>query len=262
MELVVADAGGGRGDGGFEAGGVGWCDVLPLRGKRYNSANVYDDALAVMPVTAITKAITTLQAAEQRFNLVRTADPAFFSEWYTDLPEITAAATATLDRIRARYRYHRAQGHLAESLVNLVVLSPLLELAGFYDPPFVMRGEAAVELELTRRMNETTAETLRGRIDFLVISRGLWVAVLESKGTEINVDVALPQVLAYMMTSPEPQRPRFGLVTNGGEFFFVKVMGVETPQYDVSRVFSHLPLRNELYEVLRILQQIGGRFLE
>ncbi len=68
--------------------------------------------------------------------------------------------------------------------------------------------------------NEVSEEILRGRIDFLVVSKNLWIAVLESKGTEINLDMAIPQTLAYMMANPDVEKPVFAMVTNGGEFFF------------------------------------------
>ncbi|MEY3328993.1 MAG: hypothetical protein RLZZ115_1876, partial [Cyanobacteriota bacterium] len=204
-----------------------------------------------MSPTAITKRITTISEAEKQFNLVRTADVNFFLEWTEDSINLTDSEKAVLDRIKARYRYHRANRHLAEGLVNLVVLSPLLELAGFYDPPFQMQGEVAVEVSTSVATNEVSEEILRGRIDFLVVSREFWIVVLESKGTEINLDMAIPQTLAYMMANYDVKKPVFGMVTNGGEFFFIKLNCQGTPQYDISRIFSHLPLQNELYDVLR-----------
>jgi hypothetical protein len=210
-----------------------------------------------MSQTAITKRITTISEAERQFNLVRTADLNFFPEWRENLSDLTDTEKAVLDRIKARYRYHRAKGHLAEGLVNLVVLSPLLELAGFYDPPFQMEGEVAVEVSTSVATSEVSEEILRGRIDFLVVSKELWIVVLESKGTEINLDMAIPQTLAYMMANPDAEKPVFGMVTNGGEFFFLKLNRQGKPQYDISRIFSHLPLQNELYDVLQILKSLG-----
>ncbi len=210
-----------------------------------------------MSQTAITKRITTVSEAEKQFNLVRTADINFFPEWRENLLELTDAEKAVLDRIKARYRYHRAKGHLAEGLVNLLVLSPLLELAGFYDPPFQMEGEVAVEVNISVATSEISEEILRGRIDFLVVSRNLWIAVFESKGTEISLDMAIPQTLAYMMANPDVQKSVFAMATNGGEFFFLKLNRQGTPQYDISRIFSHLPLQNELYDVLKILKRLG-----
>lgn len=215
-----------------------------------------------MSQTAITKRITTISEAEKQFNLIRTADVNFFLEWTEDSINLTDSEKAVLDRIKARYRYHRANGHLAEGLVNLVVLSPLLELAGFYDPPFQMQGEVAVEVSTSVATNEVSEEILRGRIDFLVISRGLWIVVLESKGTEINLDMAIPQTLAYMTANSDVKQPVFGMVTNGGEFFFIKLNRQGTPQYDISRIFSLLPLQNELYDVLKILKRLGNNITE
>jgi hypothetical protein len=211
-----------------------------------------------MTVTAITKKITTIGEAERQFNLVRTADVNFFPEWQENLADLTDAEKAVLDRVKARYRYHRANGHLAEGLVNLLVLSPLLELAGFYDPPFQIQGEVTVEVSISVATSEVSEEILRGRIDFLVVSKGLWIAVLESKGTEINLDMAIPQTLAYMMANPHAEKPLFAMVTNGGEFFFIKLNLEGTPQYDISRIFSLLPLQNELYDVLKVLKRLGN----
>jgi hypothetical protein len=53
---------------------------------------------------------------------------------------------ATLDRIRQRYLYHRNRNKLPEETIKLTVVSPLLELAGLYDPPFELQTEVPVEL--------------------------------------------------------------------------------------------------------------------
>jgi hypothetical protein len=208
--------------------------------------------------TAITRRITTLKKAEVQFNLLPTTDVNFFPEWREDLPTITEIEKTVLDRIRDRYCYHRASGNLAESLVNLVVLSPLLELAGFYDVPFQIKGEVPIEVSVISPISETESELLRGRLNFLVVSNQLWIVVLESKGTELNLDIAIPQTLAYMMANPQSEYPTFAMITNGGEFFFIKVIKQGTPQYDISRIFSHLSLNNEFYEVLRILKKISN----
>lgn len=209
-----------------------------------------------MSLTAITQKITTIREAEHHFNLVQTVDPNFFTEWQVDLPELTETEKTELDRIRARYRYYCSQGHLAEGLVDLVVLSPLLELAGFYDPPFQMKAEVAIEVNTYVSTSEVSEEVLRGRIDFLVISQGIWIAVLESKSSQLNLDTAIPQTLAYMMANSHPEKPAFAMVTNGGEFFFLKLSSQGMPQYDISRSFSLLPLQNELCEVLRVLKNL------
>ena len=205
--------------------------------------------------TAITEAITTLAEAESRFNLRRTEDEQFFPEWSEDLPSLTDAEKSYLDLVRRRYLYHRTDGTLTEGTVTLLVSSPLLERAGFYDHPFKMGAEASVEIVLDR--DDEDIETLRGRTDVLVLQNRLWVVVLESKRTTISATTALPQTLAYMMSNPYPDQPVFGMVTNGDEIFFVKLSQQGTPEYDISDVFALLPLRNKLYNVLQILKRIG-----
>ncbi|MDZ7963842.1 MAG: type I restriction enzyme HsdR N-terminal domain-containing protein [Nostoc sp. DedSLP03] len=200
---------------------------------------------------AITEAITTLEDAENRFGFVRVENEQFFPEWYEGLSEITEAEKASVDVVRRRYLYHRAGGDLLEGTVILLV-SPILALSGFYDPPFRIKAESPVELIL-----DDGEETLRGRIDVLVLQDRLWVMVLESKKTTLSVWSAVPQALAYMMVNPNPNKPVFGMVTNGDDILFIKVTQTNTPQYDLSRVFAPFTSARELYAILQILKRIG-----
>ncbi len=201
---------------------------------------------------AITEAITTLQDAENRFGFVRVEDQNFFSEWYEGLPEIIEVEKASVDVVRRRYLYHRSGGDLLEGTVILLLVSPILALSGFYDPPFRIKAESSVELVL-----DDGEEILRGRIDVLVLQEQLWVMVLESKKTTLSVWSAVPQALAYMMANPNPSKPVFGMVTNGDDILFVKVTQTNTPQYNLSRVFAPFASTRELYTVLQILKRIG-----
>ncbi len=201
---------------------------------------------------AITKVITTLNEAEAKFNLRRTEDDRFFTEWFKGLPELTDSEKTSLDRVKDRYRYHRDDGPLAEGVVNIIVVSPLLELAGFYDPPFRIRAERPVEIAI-----DVGEEVLQGRLDFLVVQDQFWSVVIESKRAGFDMELAIPQTLAYMVASPNSDRPVFGMVTNGGEFFFIKLTQQGIPQYDISDVYSLLPRQNKLFEVLGTLKRIG-----
>ncbi|MEM6425998.1 MAG: hypothetical protein AAF728_12705 [Cyanobacteria bacterium P01_D01_bin.128] len=87
---------------------------------------------------------------------------------------------------------------LLEETIRLVILSPLLELAGFYSTPYKFRAEVPVEIEA----QGDNDEILRGRIDGLALLERLWVVVLEAKKTTFDLEVALPQTLAYMTASP------------------------------------------------------------
>lgn len=205
----------------------------------------------------ITDTIKSLNDLHVRCNLRQADDDRFFSEWVEDLPDLDEREHAGIKRIKQRYDYHRFDGLLLEGTINLVVVSPLLELAGFLDPPFRLRSPYGIALEL-----DDPEETIRGFIDVLVVQEQLWILVVESKRTSIPVPAALPQLLAYMLASPQSGSPSFGMATNGDEFVFLKLSQGDEPQYDASRTFSLFPRRHELGEVLRILKRLGQVVLE
>ncbi|MEG4306413.1 type I restriction endonuclease [Microcoleus sp. D3_18a_C4] len=203
-------------------------------------------------VIAVTEAIKSLAEAESRLNLSRTEDEAFFTEWQTQLPSLSDSEQTALDTLRRRLLYHRADGELLEGAVTLLVASPLLELAGFYDPPFRMKAEAAIEIAI-----DDGEETLRGRIDILILPWQLWVMVLECKKTTISTRSALPQALAYMMANPDLDKPRFGMLTNGDDVLFVKLRAQPTAEYGLSRAFSIYTVRSELRSAFQVLKHLG-----
>ena len=208
-----------------------------------------------MSSTAITEAIKTLAEAERIFNLQRTEDEAFFLEWQTNLPNLSDAEKTELNQLRKRYLYQRSQSHLLEQTVMLLFASPLLAIAGFYDPPFQVRAEESVQINLA-----DSEEILQGRIDVLVLSNQLWVVVLESKKTAISVLSALPQTLAYLMANTQPAKPSFAMMTNSDDVLFVKLVLENNRQYSISRVFSAFVSNQELYSVLQILKSISKGF--
>lgn len=202
-------------------------------------------------VLAITEYIDSLAEAETRFGLSRNDESSFFTEWSSDLPELTKSEKERLDLIKQRYLYHRQYGHLLEGVVNFIAIAPLLELAGFYDPPFRLRSEVSVRLEIEDR----DKKVYQGRIDSLIIQENLWIILVEAKRTSFSIEVALPQALAYMSANPQSQRASFGLVSNGAYSMFVKL---DRSQYSFSQDFSLNRQQNELYDVLRILNRLKG----
>jgi hypothetical protein len=203
-----------------------------------------------MVQVAVKQVVKTLSDVHGQFGLSRSPRDDFFPEW-TNRSDLQESDRFHLDQIRQRFRYQREMGQVAEGAVNAIVVSRLLELAGFYDPPFRMTSERSVEIS-TRSENMT----LRGRIDFLVLQDQFWQAVVESKETEFDVEVGIPQILAYMMGAPAEQSIVFGMVTNGSNFIFIKLQR-DVQQYDFSDSFSMLSRANCLYPVLQILKQIG-----
>jgi hypothetical protein len=203
----------------------------------------------VVQVLAVTDYIDSLAEVETQFKLSRNNDPLFFTEYSRDLPELSVAEQQRLDLIKQRYLYHRQYEHLLEGAVNFIVIAPLLEMAGFYDPPFHLRSEASIQLEL----EDENDKIYRGRIDSLILQEHLWIILVESKRTSFSADVALPQAIAYMAANPHRDRSTFGLVSNGAYSIFVKL---DRSQYGFSEDFSLNRQQNELYDVLRVLNRL------
>lgn len=205
----------------------------------------------MVQVLGITDYIDSLAEAETRFGLSCNNESSFFTEWSSDLPELTESEKERLDLIKQRYLYHRQYGHLLEGVVNFIVIAPLLELAGFYDPPFRLRSEVSVRLEIEDR----DKKVYQGRIDSLIVQENFWIILVEAKRTSFSIEVALPQALAYMSANAQPQKASFGLVSNGAYSMFVKL---DRSQYSFSQDFSLNRQQNELYDVLRILNRLKG----
>ena len=97
---------------------------------------------------AVTEAITDLNEAHRKFNLSRTGGPAFFPEWRLDLPTLTEAEKAAVDRYRDRYLDYAAEGSISEGTINVIMVAPLLELLGLCDSPYRIRGERYVQIAI------------------------------------------------------------------------------------------------------------------
>ena len=189
---------------------------------------------------------------EAKFSLQQTDNEAFFSEWWENLPEISDLEKQYLDRVKSHFLRLVKHPPLSEATVKLVVLSPLLSLAGFYDEPFFIRSESSIEITV-----EDEETIIRGRIDVLVIQQQLWLLVIESKKPTFSLLEAIPQALTYLLANPHPIKPVFGLVMNGSDFIFIKFSQINQPQYALSDQFTLLKRENELYQVFRILKKLS-----
>ncbi|MEM8640093.1 MAG: type I restriction endonuclease [Cyanobacteria bacterium P01_G01_bin.54] len=212
----------------------------------------------MMPITTLPAQTLSLAAVEAKLGLMQVEevdiDPlAWFPEWQGELPQLPEAQRQILDNAKRQFRY-LLKYPLNEETVKLVVLSPLLAVAGFYEPPFRIASEPPVEL-----MVEDGEQLIRGKIDVLVLHQALWVLVIESKRKQLNVIEALPQALTYMMANPDLEQPRFGLITNGSEFIFIKLAQAEAWRYGFSKMFSLFNPGNELSEVCGVLRVLGRR---
>lgn len=202
---------------------------------------------------AVTDRIKSFKDLKRSFNLEQSKDPSFVSELSEGLQDLTTEEKSGVGKIKKRFDYHREDGFLLEGTVNLLVVSPLLELAGFLDEPYQIRSPFGIEIVI-----DDTVETLKGFIDTLVVNNNFWVLSFESKRSAIPVGVALPQLFAYMLAQPRQSAKAFGLATNGDEFIFLKLdFSTQQPSYGFSRAYSLLPVNHELDIVLKIFKRLG-----
>jgi len=209
--------------------------------------------------------VQTLQASrlnlydvKAQFHIRQVQADRFFTQLLQDAPALSDLEKQILDRTKQQYLY-LAERPLLEVTVKMVTLSPLLSLAGFYEPPFYTTLEESIEV-----VSQDGAETVRGQIDVLVLQNALWVVVIEAKSIQYDVMMALPQALTYMISSPQrsPDKDLFGIITNGREFRFIKLNSEAELTYTLSKVFSLSETENHLYDVLQTLKAIAQIILD
>ncbi len=196
----------------------------------------------------------TIYELEQAFGLQQVEDVAFFGEWQENLPPLTTAEQQRLERVRAAY-INLERRSMLENTVKLAILAPLLDLAGFFLPPFYVDTEKEVQI-----VAEDAGVQLRGRLDVLVLNDQFWVLVIEAKRAEFSLKVGIPQALAYMLAAPQSGKPLYGLVTNGNSFMFLKIVWQSQPLYARSKEFllnQDQGLEKTLQIMKRLVQSIA-----
>ncbi len=193
----------------------------------------------------------TLHDVKTKFSLQLAESEEFFREWIDDLPEITEVEKRYLDKVKAGYT-NSADYPMIEDTVKMVVLAPLLFLADFYLNPFHIEAEKSVEL-----VTVDDNILVRGSIDILLLIESFWVVVIEAKRAQYSLEAGLPQLLCYMLSNPNPDRPTFALLTNGSNFRFIKLIQQDTSQYALSYEFV-IDRANDFYEVFRVLKRLSG----
>ncbi|HEY9879458.1 MAG TPA: type I restriction enzyme HsdR N-terminal domain-containing protein [Leptolyngbyaceae cyanobacterium] len=203
-------------------------------------------------VQAIPATEVTLRDLKQTFGLQQVQDPAFFPEWAETHADLSDTERQLLDRVKANFVSLMEDPPMLENSVKMVVLAPLLDLAGFYHKPFRIETETSLEIE-----TEDEGMVIRGRIDVLVLKDRLWLLVIESKRSDFAVARAIPQALSYMLGNSQASQPTFGMIANGNDFLFLKTTRQPTAQYANSRLFSLVNPGNDLYAVLQVLKRLG-----
>jgi predicted type IV restriction endonuclease len=182
---------------------------------------------------------------EQYFNLEYREN---YSEWSENLSGLEETEIKQLDRIKTHFVY-LSKRPMLEEIVKMVVISPLLDMAGFYDPPFHTSAEKSIKLAIPDH-----EIIVQGKIDVFVVQEQFWVLVIEAKRVGISLEPAIPQALTYMVASPQNQ-DCYGFITNGNDFVFIKL---HQKEYSFSEAFSLRRSENELYKVLQIMKRLAN----
>jgi hypothetical protein len=139
----------------------------------------------------------TLGELESKFKLTVARDPQFFFEWKSAGSEATQEEIQTLDRSKSNFENLLKDPPLLEGAVKMVVLAGLLDLAGFYQPPFRIKTETQISISSP----DEDGAIIRGAIDVLVVLEKLWVPVIEAKMSNFSLTAVLPQALRGCLRS-------------------------------------------------------------
>ncbi len=137
----------------------------------------------------------TLGLLETEFGLQAATNPQFFTEWIAPDTQISEPEVQALARVKSNFEHLIKEPPLLEEAVKMVVLSPLLDLVGFYQSPFQIQPEKEIEVEAI----DEDGVVIRGEIDVLVVSGQLLVLAIESKMSAFSLNVALPQAICWQI---------------------------------------------------------------
>ena len=192
----------------------------------------------------------TFNQLKAEFGLQHTEEADFFWEWQGQLPELQDSHKQALEDLKGDY-LHLSTYPILEPVVKLVVLSPLLRLAGFYRPPFHLAAQQEVRIAC-----DDGGKLSRGRIDILRFQPQFWTVGIESTTIQYSLDVGIPYTLFHMLNDAIPDRPGFSFITNGIAFKFFKLNREENPLYAESPLFS-IDREYDLQTVVQILKYLS-----
>lgn len=195
----------------------------------------------------------TLTDLRRNFGVRLNPNEAFFAQWLNQVPPLSEAEQQGLARLTRNYTYLSQEESPLEEVVKLVVVSPLLDLAGFYQPPFSIKTEVGT-IEVA---DEPDRSPIQGKIDILVVQEALWILVIESKPARLDVTAGIPQTLTYLLSAPTSQSLLYGMVTNGREVLFLRLDRNQSPQYSRSLTYRLLESSQEREQVLQGLKYLG-----
>lgn len=189
----------------------------------------------------------TLRDLIDNFGLQLVRDNQFFREWQDNLPAVTDSEKQLLDRVVDGFINLLNYPPVLEDVVRMSVLDPLLFIGGFYLPPFHVKSEQSVEIT-----TEDEGTLITGSLDALVLKERLWILVVEFKRVSISVEEGLPQILSYMLGSPDLDQPCFGIITNGSLFHLCQTSQRQSTSVRNFQTIWHSQYRRLVHRLQRL----------
>lgn len=175
------------------------------------------------------------------------------------LEPLTEFEQQELAQIRHDFRAYLIEGKVLEGQVKLLVIAPLLRLAGFYRSPI----KISLELDIADIFIEDEDTKITGRFDILAVNKdqptprdiAFWLLVIESKNSSVNSFEGLPQLLTYAYQSLEHQEVVWGLTTNGMHYQFVLLQPGNSPTYQQMPLLNLMDSESAI-QLLQVLKAI------
>lgn len=181
-----------------------------------------------------------------------------FTPWLS-LEPLTEFEQQELVQIRNDFRSYLIEGKVLEGQIKLLVIAPLLRLAGFYRSPI----KISLEQDIDDIVIEDEDTEIKGRFDILAVNKeqptatdvAFWILVIEAKNSSINSLEGLPQLLTYAHQSLEYQKLVWGLATNGTDYRFVLIRQGNPPTYQQMPLLNLMDSESAI-QLLQLLKAI------
>jgi hypothetical protein len=166
---------------------------------------------------------------------------------FLSLKALSTVELAALQSIRSNFLNYLRRSKISEGQARVIAINPILELAGYHQPPIELRIEENIQ-----RIDIKDKDThIQGRLDIVAVNRTvqasptalLWVLIVESKNIEASEYTGIAQLLTYAHGSLAHQSAVWGLVTNGAsyQFFYIRKSQSDRELKDETPTYLFLP---------------------
>lgn len=206
----------------------------------------------IMPLTQESSTLTLDDV--HRLLKLSMRSPGVFTDFLT-LEPLSEQEQQDLLRISKDFERYLFAGKVSEGLVKFLTLAPLMRLAGFYETPIRLSVEDSIAISV-----EDEDIKITGRMDILAVNTELgsttllWILVIETKNSAVDVFLGLPQLLTYAFKSLEQQASVWGLVKNGLRYQFVQLRR-GTPTYQLMLELNLID-RDRSIQLLQVFKTI------